>query len=105
VTEPDWWLRAKALEKDGRLEEAERAVNDAVPHLGAAASIAQLYLERMLRLQEAGEMAAAAEAYQESSNWIYFYASQATSGGEGMALSVERDEFLRELQILWHGKQ
>lgn len=103
MTRPEWWHRAKALELDGKLTEAETAINEAVPHLGASASIAQLYLERMLRLQQAGDTESAGQACQKSRDWIYFYASQATSGGEGVALSVERDEFLAELDSLYSG--
>ena len=103
MTEPEWWLRAKALELDGKLEEAERAIKDAVPHLGFASQTAQLYLERMLRMQEEGDAAGAAAAYQKSSDWIYNYASFATSGGEGAALSWERDQFLKELKDLYKG--
>jgi hypothetical protein len=103
VSDPGWWLKAKALEQDGKLTEAEQTIRDAVPHLGSASQTAQLYLERMLRLQDAGDAAGAAEAYQKSSDWIYNYASWATSGGEGAALSWERDQFLKELNSNYKG--
>jgi hypothetical protein len=102
MTHTKWWLRAKALERDGKLTEAEQTIKDAVPHLGFASQTAQLYLERMLRLQEEGDAAGAAAAYQKSSDWIYNYASYATSGGEGAALSWERDQFLQELKSLYN---
>jgi hypothetical protein len=105
MTEPEWWQRAKALELDGQLKEAEAAIRNAVPHLGAFSSVAQLYLERMVRLQQAGDTAGAAAAYEESSNWIYAYAGLATSGGEGAALSLQRDDFLKELGSLFRGKR
>lgn len=98
MSEPEWWLKAKRLELEDKLEDAERTIKDAVPHLGFASQTAQLYLERMLRLQEGGDAAGAAAAYQKSSDWMYNYASYATSGGEGAALSYERDQFLKELK-------
>lgn len=92
-----WWRAAKALEAAGKLKEMEDTIRNAIPHLAFAEIIARLYLERMVRLQEQGDSAGAAAAYQESSSWIAFYAAQATSGGEGAALSLERDRFLTEL--------
>ena len=59
---------------------------------------AQLHRERMLRLQEAGDLAGARAAFEKASDWICSYAGFATSGGEGAALSLERDEFLASLQ-------
>jgi hypothetical protein len=94
VSEPDWWHRARALEALDRLEEAEAAITDAVPHIGAPASVATLYAERMRRLQAAGDVEGARDACRRAEQWITYYASLATSGGEGMALSRERDAFL-----------
>lgn len=90
---PDWWRQALALEAENRLAEAEAAISNACPHIGCAASTAELYRRRMLRLKQAGDEAGALAAFQNSSQWISFYASQATSGGEGAALSLQRDEF------------
>jgi hypothetical protein len=94
---PDWWCKARALEKEGRLEAAEDVIRDGIPHLHFAYATADFYQERMLRLMEAGDEAGALEAFRKSRGFIYFYASLATSGGEGAALSVERDAFLRGL--------
>lgn len=44
-----------------------------------------------------GNDAEAAVEYQRARDAAWFFASQATSGGEGKALSLERDEFLRTL--------
>jgi hypothetical protein len=94
---PDWLTQAEALEREDRLIEAEDLIRNPVPHQGFAISIAEMYRRRMLRLSANGASAGAAEARQKASDWAYFYASQATSGGEGLALSAERDEFLQGL--------
>jgi hypothetical protein len=94
---PDWAARAAELEAEDRLIEAENVIRDHVPHQGFAISIAEMYRKRMLRLRDTGDSTGAAEARQKASDWAYFYASQATSGGEGLALSAERDEFLQTL--------
>lgn len=95
---PAWWQRAKALELADHFDEAEATIRAAVPHLAFAAAIAELYRDRMRRLQASGDLVAARTAFEASANWIRFYASQATSGGEGAALSLERDEFLDSLR-------
>ena len=84
----------EALEREDRLIEAEAAIREAIPHQAFALEIAEMYRRRMLRLQGGPQ---AAEARQKAADWAYFYASQATSGGEGTAMSAERDEFLRTL--------
>ena len=93
----EWISRAEALEKDNRLIEAEALIREAVPHQAFALVIAEMYRRRMLRLASGGDAQGAAEARQKASDWAYYYASQATSGGEGTAMSVDRDEFLRTL--------
>ena len=103
MSDPQWWLEAKAMEAAGELKAAEERIRAAVQHIGCASQIAQLYLERMLRLQEQGDLEGAAAAYRESSNWIHSYASMATSGGEGAALSWERDRFLKDLNAAYGG--
>jgi hypothetical protein len=94
--EPEWMLRARALERLDRLEEAEQLIRDSVPNLHFAITIADLYRSRWIRLQESAPLQAS-EARQKAANWAYSYASYATSGGEGVALSYERDKFLRTL--------
>ena len=95
--EKGWWHLSRRLEAEGRFEEAENAIRDGVDHIGAAASVAQMYAERMVRLKQAGDMAGALNAFKEADGWITFYASMATSGGEGAALSYERDRFRTDL--------
>ncbi|HWA15486.1 MAG TPA: hypothetical protein VG817_03580 [Gemmatimonadales bacterium] len=97
MNQPAWLTRAKQLEGAGKLKEMEATIKDAIPHLSFAHTIASLYRDRMARLKQEGDSTGAASAYQEAKEWIYFYAAQATSGGEGAALSLERDRFLAEL--------
>lgn len=95
--QPEWWLQALALEAQDKLEAAEKVIHDGCPYIGFAYSTAEMYRLRMLRLKQAGEANGALEAFKKSSDFIFFYASMATSGGEGAALSVERDQFRAEL--------
>jgi hypothetical protein len=94
---PDWFVQAESLERENRLAEAEELISKRVQDQGFALSIADLYRNRMLRLRSEGDDTGAAEARKKASDWAYFYASQATSGGEGLMLSAQRDEFLRTL--------
>jgi hypothetical protein len=94
--EPEWMQRARQLEREDRLEEAEQLIRDAIPTLHFAIATAELYRNRWIRLQ-GNNPAKAADARKQAANWAYAYASYATSGGEGEALSSERDEFLRQL--------
>ena len=103
MNQPAWMTRARQLEAAGQLKEMEETLRNAIPHLSFAYSIASLYSERMVRLQQERDSAGAAAAYQEAKDWIYFYAAQATSGGEGAALSWERDQFLKELNSSYKG--
>jgi hypothetical protein len=96
-TQPGWFLQAEALERENRLTEAEDVISKAVRDQGFAISIAEMYRKRMIRLRAMGDDAGAAEARKKASEWAYFYASQATSGGEGLALSHQRDIFLGTL--------
>lgn len=94
---PEWWHRALALEAQNKLKEAEETIQAGCPYQGYAYSTAEMYRLRMVRLKNAGDDVGALEACRRSSNWIFFYASMATSGGEGAALSMERDQFRAEL--------
>lgn len=94
---PEWWRRATKLEAEDRLAEAEAVVKNAIPHLYFAHATADLYRERMIRKMKEGDKAGALEAFRQAKSFIYFMASLATSGGEGAALSGERDRFMSEL--------
>jgi hypothetical protein len=95
--QPDWWDKATELEEKNKLEEAEQAILKAVDHIGGVASVAEMYARRMRHFQRQGNEQKAREAFKKASDWIYYYASCATSGGEGAALSMERDQFLADL--------
>lgn len=94
---PQWWHRALELEGENRVDEAERTIMTAIDHQGGALAVADLYAHRMKRLRVAGDEEGAIEAFRKADRWSFFYASQATSGGEGAALSLERDQFRAEL--------
>jgi hypothetical protein len=94
---PAWWHEALALEAQDQLEAAEKVISDGCPYIGFAYSTAEMYRLRMLRLMKANNQAGALAAFQKSSNFIFFYASMATSGGEGTALAAERDQFRAQL--------
>jgi hypothetical protein len=94
---PQWWHDAMALEAQDKLEAAEETIKNGCPYIGFAYSTAEMYRLRMLRLMEAGDKQGARKAFTKSSDFIFFYASMATSGGEGAALSYERDQFRAQL--------
>ena len=90
---PGWWGKALALEAEGKDAEAEQTIRKAVDHIGAASSIAEMYAQRMRRFQREGDEPRAAAAFKQAVAWMATYAGWATSGGEGAALSMERDDF------------
>ncbi|MCP5182060.1 MAG: hypothetical protein H6993_09445 [Pseudomonadales bacterium] len=93
-----WLAKARELERAGQLEAAEALIRDAVPDAHFALLVAELYLERFARLTAENDADGAAEANASAQRWAYFFAAQATSGGEGRAFEVERDDFLRRLR-------
>ena len=95
--QPDWWRVAVTHERADRLEEAERAILNAVDHIGAYSSVAYLYEQRYARLSSGGMPNEAEAARQKAIEWLYTYAGSATSGGEGAALSLERDQRIKAL--------
>ena len=94
---PDWWMAALLMERADRLAEAEQCITDAIDHIGAALQVAELYRQRMLRLQDIGQPGEALKARSAAIRWAHHYAASATSGGEGAALSRERDAFIAQL--------
>lgn len=95
---PGWWRLARELEVADQLDAAEKLIRDAIPNMAFAIEIAELYKDRYVRLRELGNGDAAAAAFAKAEDWARFYASMATSGGEGIALSAERDEFIASLR-------
>lgn len=94
---PEWWHQALVLEAANQLEAAERLIRERCPYIGFAHATADMYRQRMGRLLESGDHAGAREAFFKASAFIRYYASLATSGGEGLALSDERDQFRAQL--------
>jgi len=95
--QPDWWRDAVLLERSDRLEEAEQTILAALDHIGVYSQLAHLYELRVGRLQAEGRDADAANAKARAIHWLYAYAGSATSGGEGAALSYERDQRIAAL--------
>jgi hypothetical protein len=56
-------------------------------------------IEALAALDTPAAEQALREALDNAVQWITYYAIQATSGGEGVALSAERDRFLRGLGV------
>jgi hypothetical protein len=94
---PSWWKEAQALEAEGKVEEAVELVGRECDLQGAIISQAELWARAMHRRLEAGDRESAKHAWRKSRDYAYAYAASATSGGEGAALSGERDAFLAQL--------
>ncbi len=90
---PEWLRQAGNVEGPDRLEALEQQIQRDAQHIGAAASIAEMYAQRMRVFQRAGNEPRAVAAFKLAAQWMWTYASWATSGGEGEALSHERDQF------------
>ena len=94
---PAWWIDAQALEAQGKVEEAVELVGRECDLQGAIISQAELWARALHRRLEAGDRAGAKHAWRKSRDYACAYAASATSGGEGAALSGERDAFLAQL--------
>ena len=97
--QPDWWRDAVLHERADRLEEAEQTILGALDHIGVYSSLAHLYELRIGRLNDEGRDEDALAARDRAVHWLDVYASSATSGGEGAALSYERDQRKRALGV------
>ena len=84
---------AHSMDGPDRLTAMEEAMRKKIDHIGVAASIAELYAQRMRAFQRAGNEPRAIAAFKLAVDWMATYAGWATSGGEGEALSYERDQF------------
>ena len=94
---PAWWAEAQALEEEGRIDDAVALVDRECRYQGALITQAELWQRTMVRRLAAGDREGAREAWRKSQDFAYGYAASATSGGEGAALSLERDRFLAQL--------
>ena len=90
---PRHWEELRSTEGPDHQEEAENALRAEIQHIGVASSIAEMYAQRMRAFQAEGNEARAVAAFKLATQWMSTYAGWATSGGEGAALSRERDEF------------
>jgi hypothetical protein len=92
-----WDRAAQSTDGPDRLEAVEKEMLAAIDHIGVAASIAEMYAQRMRAFQRAGNEPRAIAAFKLAVDWMGSYARSATSGGEGAALSYERDRFREAL--------
>lgn len=92
-----WARAAQSTDGPDRLESMEAEMRRSINHIGVAASIAEIYAQRMRAFQRAGNEARAIAAFKLAVDWMGTYAGFATSGGEGAALSYERDQFREAL--------
>lgn len=88
-----WWRDARNTAGPDHQEDAEKALLAEIQHIGVASSIAEMYAQRMRAFQAEGNEPRAVAAFKLADQWMSTYAGWATSGGEGAALSLERDEF------------
>ncbi|MCB1050155.1 MAG: hypothetical protein KDC71_06095 [Acidobacteria bacterium] len=101
-TDPEWWTTALRLELEDRLKQAEATIRRALDPRGepSSAQIAHLYELRCRRLLKLGQLEAARSAAQKGYAFMCEYASGATSGGEGIALSREAKTYQTNLNQL-----
>lgn len=88
-----WAQAANSTDGPDRLTDIEEQMQRSIDHIGVAATIAEMYAQRMRTFQRVGNEPRAVAAFKLAVEWMSNYASSATSGGEGAALSFERDQF------------
>ncbi|MEO7412187.1 MAG: hypothetical protein ABIZ81_02425 [Opitutaceae bacterium] len=88
-----WDRVANSTGGPDQLKDVEEEMRKAFQHIGVAGSIAEIYAKRMRAFQRAGNEPRAIAAFKLAVGWMGTYAGWATSGGEGAALSLERDDF------------
>jgi hypothetical protein len=95
---PEWAQRSDKLEASGQYAEAEKTILEGCNHLGAYSSAAYVWEKAALKFKEEGKKEEMIQAYEKAKDLLWGYASGATSGGEGAALSYERDQRIRALE-------
>ncbi|MCA9135281.1 MAG: hypothetical protein KDB00_00945 [Planctomycetales bacterium] len=97
--DPDWWTTAIGLEAQGKLGAAEKVIRRALDPQGepSSAQIAYLYELRCRRLAKEGRFEEARAAAETGYSFMCEYASGATSGCEGIALSQEANLYRKTL--------
>ncbi|MCA9192442.1 MAG: hypothetical protein KDB03_11795 [Planctomycetales bacterium] len=100
--DPQWWTEAVELEVADKLTEAEAVIRRALDPRGdpSSAQIAYLYEVRCRRLISQGQLDEARKAADKGYRFMCEYASGATSGGEGIALSQEAQDYRKTLDRL-----
>lgn len=99
---PDWWLVAVELEAADKLAEAEAVIRRALDPVGdpSSAQIGYLYELRCRRLIRQGKLEEARVAAGKGCHFMREYASGASSGGEGIALHRESQDYRKSLERL-----
>jgi hypothetical protein len=87
-----WRTEVDRLEQAGQIEAAEALLMKSIDHLGVFSSAAYLWEREAARRAAARDMAGAKAAARRAADLLDQYAASATSGGEGTALSRERNE-------------
>jgi hypothetical protein len=95
--EPDWFGQVVDLEELGYFLEAANAVRLALPHDKAPRTVAEMYLNRMVRQRQAGDETGALSSFKRADFWIFIYASYAASDGERAARMAESKQFRKSL--------
>lgn len=94
---PQWLRDARNTAGPDKQVEAEEKLLAEINDISVASTIAEMYAQRMRAFQQEGNEERAIAAFNLVDHWMCTYASWATSGGEGVANSRERDRFIAEL--------
>lgn len=103
--DPPWWIEAIALEAADKLSEAETLIRSVLDpqREPSSAQIAQLYEVRCRRLAAMGQSNEARAAAEQAYRYMREYASGASSGAEGLALSQQAENHRKSLDAVLKG--
>lgn len=104
--EPDYWTKATALEREERVAEAIEVLHT---EMGANAGywetqVSYLFEQRAKRLWRAGRKEEAADAAKQAIDWQWRFASNATSGSEGLMYSYISKKVERRMKKYLKGR-